>query len=76
MSHLKRRTFMKNVVTAGVGATVLPINSLTANDMREKLGSDWPKPATASKKIIIGGTGIGGLCCAYELMKRDMRFLF
>ena len=50
MSHLKRRTFMKNVVTAGVGATVLPINTLTANDVREKSGYDWPKPTAAPKK--------------------------
>ena len=70
MSHLKRRTFMKNVVTAGVGATVLPINTLTANDVREKSGYDWPKPTAAPKKIIVGGAGIGGLCCAYELVKK------
>ena len=36
MSHQKRRTFMKNVVAAGVGATVLPINQLTANEVQEE----------------------------------------
>lgn len=70
MSPLKRRTFMKNVVTAGVGATVLPINSLTANNVQEEIALEWPKPSAVSKKIIIGGAGIGGLCCAYELMKK------
>src|SRR5678816_664529 len=24
----------------------------------------------ATKKIIVGGAGLGGLCCAYELMKK------
>ncbi|WP_239985759.1 MULTISPECIES: flavin monoamine oxidase family protein [Arenibacter] len=70
MSQLKRRTFMKNMVTAGVGATVLPISSLNANNIEEELASDWTKPSATSKKIIIGGAGIGGLCCAYELMKK------
>ncbi|HUY32686.1 MAG TPA: NAD(P)/FAD-dependent oxidoreductase [Pirellulales bacterium] len=27
-------------------------------------------PARRSKKVIVAGGGIGGLCCAYELMKR------
>jgi len=61
---------MKNVVTAGVGATVLPINSLTASDRQEELISELPKPSTDAKKVIVGGAGIGGLCCAYELMKK------
>ena len=48
MSHLKRRTFMKNVVTAGVGATVLPINSLTANAEQEESVSEWLKPSAVT----------------------------
>jgi monoamine oxidase len=27
-------------------------------------------PARAPKRVIVGGAGIAGLCCAYELMKR------
>jgi monoamine oxidase len=69
MSNLKRRTFMKNVVTAGVGATVLPINPLAANEVQEEFVFK-PKPSAISKKIIVGGAGIGGLCSAYELMKK------
>src|SRR6187401_2329018 len=29
-----------------------------------------PSPRRASKRIIVAGGGIGGLCCAYELAKR------
>ena len=29
-----------------------------------------PLKTSASKKIIVGGGGLGGLCCAYELMKK------
>src|SRR5580692_10032952 len=28
------------------------------------------RPQSASKKVIVAGAGIGGLCCAYELTKR------
>jgi len=59
---------MKNVVVAGVGATVLPINSLAANEVEEEVVIK-SKPPGFSKKIIVGGAGIAGLCCAYELMK-------
>ncbi len=60
---------MKNVVTAGVGATVLPVNTLAANEVQEEFVFK-SKPSGASKKIIVGGAGIGGLCSAYELMKK------
>src|SRR6056297_2820967 len=69
MGDLKRRNFMKNVITAGVGATVLPVSSLAANEVQEEFVFK-SKPTGASKKIIVGGAGIGGLCCAYELMKK------
>src|SRR5438067_2365481 len=29
-----------------------------------------PTQAANSKKVIVAGGGIGGLCCGYELMKR------
>ncbi len=69
MSDLKRRNFMKNVVAAGVGATFLPINSLAAKEVEEEFVFK-SKPSGSLKKIIIGGAGIGGLCCGYELMKK------
>ncbi len=54
---------------AGVGASVLKIDPLMANPQEE-----WKNPsiqlAASPKKIIVGGAGIAGLCCAYELMKK------
>ena len=29
-----------------------------------------PSPRRAAKRVIVAGGGIGGLCCAYELVKR------
>jgi len=66
MGSLKRRDFIKNTVMAGVGASVIKVDPLMANP--EELSS--PKTSAATKKIIVGGAGIGGLCCGYELMKK------
>lgn len=60
---------MKNVVAAGVGATVLSTNPLAASEIQEQ-ESFKLKPNGNAKKIIVGGAGIGGLCSAYELMKK------
>lgn len=69
MSAFKRRDFIKNTVLAGVGASVLKTSpALAANHDKQKESSIKP-PATV-KKIIVGGAGIAGLCCAYELMKK------
>ncbi len=69
MSAFKRRDFIKNTVLAGVGASVLKTSTaLAANHDKQKESSIKP-PATV-KKIIVGGAGIAGLCCAYELMKK------
>jgi monoamine oxidase len=68
MSNFKRRDFIKNTVMAGVGASVLKIDPLSA-----KTSEEWNTIIRASaspKKVIVGGAGIGGLCCAYELMKK------
>jgi len=51
---------------AGVGVSVLKVDPLTAGDVE----SPSPFKSTASKKIIVGGAGIAGMCCAYELMKK------
>jgi monoamine oxidase len=69
MAHQKRRTFIKNVVSAGIGATVLPIKAMSETD-EKPLYEPIIKRSLAPKKIIVGGAGIGGLCCAYELMKK------
>lgn len=57
MKNIRRRTFIKSSLIAGAGVALAP-NFLLAESA---------KPAT--KKVIVAGAGITGLCCAYELMK-------
>src|SRR6187200_2703654 len=67
MTDIKRREFIKMSAGAGM-ATVAAPNILHAD---ENIHTTNPvKKYKASKKIIIAGGGIGGLCCGYELMKR------
>ena len=54
---------------AGVGASVLKIEPLMANS-NEESDNFKIEPATSPKKVIVGGAGMAGLCCAYELMKK------
>ncbi len=67
MSTFKRRDFIKNSVFAGVGASVLG-NSYQTN--AQESSESFIKPNSSSKKIIVGGGGIAGLCTGYELMKK------
>lgn len=52
---------------AGIGANVLSIDPKALNSSPED--NTINKPGV-TKKIIVGGAGIAGLCCAYELMKK------
>src|SRR6476659_236165 len=68
-----RRDFIKNSVMAGFGVTVLAKDS--AIDKEDKKTQKFAYENTVSKKrvgkkVIVGGAGIAGLCCAYELMKK------
>ncbi len=56
-----RRTFLKTLV-AGAGASVIDSRMMTADAAPAPAGS---RPG----KVVIGGAGITGLCCGYELMK-------
>ncbi|HUN71702.1 MAG TPA: FAD-dependent oxidoreductase [Steroidobacteraceae bacterium] len=58
-----RRTFLKTLA-AGAGASAVDARVLTA-------GAGTRRPAGRSKpgRVVIGGAGITGLCCGYELMK-------
>ena len=69
MPHLTKRNFIKNSVLAGVGASVLQSDPLRAAE-QQKAETAAAKPPGAAKKVIVGGAGIAGLCCAYELMKK------
>lgn len=53
-----RRTFLKTLI-AGAGASLIDPQMLTAE----------PAVQSTAKKVVIGGAGITGLCCGYELMK-------
>ena len=65
---IKRRYFIKNTLLAGVGISFA--NQLHAEIQNEIISrNSLAQDARSAKKIIIGGAGISGLCCAYELMK-------
>ena len=67
-----RRDFIKNTVMAGIGATVLGKDGVIENEynLKESSQENTIKNPAVTKKIIIGGAGLAGLCCAYELMKK------
>jgi monoamine oxidase len=72
MSNLERRDFIKKTIMGGIGATLLN-GTASANltpEMNEAAPGSKKSNHGPSKKIIVGGAGIGGLCCAYELMKK------
>jgi monoamine oxidase len=66
---LQRRDFIKSSVLAGVGASAIKLDQLSAAN-HENAGQTLIRKNPSPKKIIVGGGGIAGLCCAYELMKK------
>ena len=71
MANLERRDFIKKTVLGGLGTMLL--TDVAANNERESQATEndrITKQNSASKKVIVGGGGIAGLCCAYELMKK------
>ncbi len=62
-----RRTFLKTLI-ASAGT------SLVDSGMMTKKAEALKGPAVQAqpKKVVIGGAGITGLCCGYELMKAGM----
>jgi len=67
MTHLKRRKFITNTIKAGVSASILNLDTAVGREPDSKPYA--PKTAAKPKRIVVGGAGIGGMCCAYELMK-------
>jgi monoamine oxidase len=68
MSTNKRRDFIKNSIKASVGASLLTVNTSMADTPKEQKSRPI-KSVGSPKKIVVGGAGIAGMCCAYELMK-------
>ncbi len=60
-----RRTFLKTLI-AGAGASMIDSSGLSAEAETKAATIDSP---SKQKKVVIGGAGITGLCCGYELMK-------
>ena len=59
-----RRTFLKTLV-AGVGTSLIDRKIM----MAEPAAKTEPALQSRPRKVVIGGAGITGLCCGYELMK-------
>src|SRR6185503_17079708 len=64
-----RRDFIKDTVMAGIGVSILG-NDSTMDEPGECTTENALGNPAVTKKIIIGGAGLAGLCCAYELMKK------
>ena len=70
MEHIKRRKFIKNTIYSGLGASLIP-GGLIANPQSKIDSPRIAQPSSAAtKKVIVAGAGLGGLSCAYELMKK------
>ena len=59
-----RRTFLKTLA-AGVGTSFIDPKIM----MAEPAAKTEPALQSRPRKVVIGGAGITGLCCGYELMK-------
>ncbi|WP_018615032.1 flavin monoamine oxidase family protein [Segetibacter koreensis] len=71
MKNVKRRDFIKNTMIAGIGTSLIAPVSLEAMEdvVKVEVGNIGVSVPGKSKKVIVAGGGITGLCCAYELMK-------
>ena len=68
MTDIKRREFIK--MSAGAGIATLAAPNIIQADENIDATSNTGGRFKASKKVIVAGAGIGGLCCGYELMKK------
>jgi monoamine oxidase len=69
MNQLNKRDFLKSTVMAGIGASVFHPESARLEAAEEIKTAAVQKPRS-TKKVVVGGAGIAGMCCAYELMKK------
>lgn len=70
MKQNKRRSFLKNTIYSGIGASLVPTHLMAETQSGiDDFKIEQLPPGTA-KKVIVAGAGISGLSCAYELMKK------
>ncbi len=70
---ITRRDFIKNSLLTGVGSSLAIPQNLQANNVTGKESKTKNKEYRKygqTKKIIVAGAGISGLCCGYGLMKK------
>ncbi|HZI68362.1 MAG TPA: FAD-dependent oxidoreductase, partial [Hanamia sp.] len=60
----------KSSLIAGLGTSVIKRNILSGTSLQSREIFQDRKSKGSKKKVIIGGAGISGLCCGYELMKK------
>ena len=70
MSKFKRRDFIKNSFIAGLGTSILTKSDNVGSNELQLPETNRVLAEGKVKKIIVAGAGMGGLCCAYELMKK------
>ena len=56
--------------SAGIASVAIPGALYKDHDVNVDPKAEPEKKFKAIKKVIVAGAGIGGLCCAYELMKK------
>ncbi len=70
MKEIKRREFIKMSTGAGIASIVISGNLSNNYDAGVDSKVIHEKNLKVSKKVIVAGAGIAGLCCAYELIKK------
>lgn len=63
MQDLTRKEFIRQSLLTGAGA------SLLGSGMMKDKPEEGHSSSSGSKRVIVAGAGITGLCCSYELMK-------
>ncbi len=69
MSDIKRRDFIKMSTGASLASMVIPGSFLKDNNKSSGAIPNAVKKRRGTKKVIVAGAGIAGLCSAYELMR-------
>jgi monoamine oxidase len=63
---MNRRDFLRQSTLAGLGSAVASLDVLHGAAPSQVTAVSSPR---VSRKVVVAGAGIAGLCCAYELMR-------